>query len=180
MPQKGDGVGLARNGLSAIFYGILNRTFNHDHSGYERYGLQFIRMEPWLRNSANFLKYAQYVLGPRPGPEWTLDRIDGDYGYQRNNLRWAPPEVQANNKFFSKAIRYVIHGVSYTQAKAAQYFGVTSASLTFWRRKGLSPAQVVEHYLTVGPKSNRQSVGQKEIRNAEVRQRGPAQPPTME
>jgi hypothetical protein len=37
-------------------------------------------------------------IGPAPGPEYTVDRIDNDKGYDPGNLRWALPRVQTRNK----------------------------------------------------------------------------------
>jgi len=37
-------------------------------------------------------------MGPIPHPGWTLDRIDNDRGYAKDNCRWADCQVQSQNR----------------------------------------------------------------------------------
>lgn len=74
---------------------MLARCKNPNHPSYERYGGRGILVcEEW---QASFWAFFEHV-GQCPDPEWSLDRIDNSLGYSPGNVRWASPEVQANNR----------------------------------------------------------------------------------
>ena len=50
--------------------------------------------ERWRSDYAAFLA----DMGRKPGPEYTLDRIDNDKGYTPDNCRWATRSVQNSNQ----------------------------------------------------------------------------------
>lgn len=57
--------------------------------------------EEWLGSFEAFLE----DMGERPDGA-TLDRINTDLGYCKDNCRWAPSDLQANNKRNSRYITY--------------------------------------------------------------------------
>lgn len=71
------------------------RTINPGYVGWRHYGGRGIRMaEEWLHDFAAFLAH----VGPRPGPGYSLDRIDVNGHYTPGNVRWATRSEQAQNK----------------------------------------------------------------------------------
>lgn len=53
--------------------------------------------EEWRENAEAFATWLLENLGPRP-EKHSLDRIDGDKGYEPGNLRWADALTQGQNK----------------------------------------------------------------------------------
>ncbi|BBO80235.1 hypothetical protein DSCO28_08010 [Desulfosarcina ovata subsp. sediminis] len=75
-----------------VWVGMLNRTRNPDHTNYELYGLEGIKVcSSWRKNPGGFQSFIE-DMGPRPyepdGTPYQLDRVDGDYGYSPWNCRW--------------------------------------------------------------------------------------------
>lgn len=71
------------------------RTTNPNYVGFRNYGGRGIRMcEPWLRSFDAFFQ----AVGPKPGPGYSLDRVDNDGDYAPGNVRWADRFTQARNR----------------------------------------------------------------------------------
>jgi hypothetical protein len=75
-------------------YANAIRRCNPDPEGlcfpfYAAKGVKFL-----FKNFAEF--YAE--LGPRPGPEYSVDRINPAGNYEKGNVRWETRDVQARNK----------------------------------------------------------------------------------
>jgi hypothetical protein len=62
---------------------------------WKHYGARDIRVCPqWLDSFETFFK----DMGPKPSPLHSLDRIDGDKGYEPGNVRWATRKTQNLNR----------------------------------------------------------------------------------
>lgn len=78
-----------------VWANMLQRCFNPRHPSYKRYGGRGITVcLEWRGTSHAFLVY----MGPRPGPEYSIDRIDNDGNYEPGNVRWATREQQIANR----------------------------------------------------------------------------------
>ncbi len=74
---------------------MKQRCTNPKNVGWDRYGGAGITVcERWMRSFENFLA----DMGPRPGPDYSLDRIDGAKGYAPDNCRWATRSEQQRNR----------------------------------------------------------------------------------
>jgi hypothetical protein len=82
-----------------IWKAMLQRCLKKNHASYQNYGGRGITVCPqWDPDQGGSVENFVRDVGPRPSPKHTLDRIDVNGQYERNNVRWALRESQARNK----------------------------------------------------------------------------------
>lgn len=82
---------------------IKDRCYNTSNKSYNYYGGRGITMcSEWMASFEQF--YTD--MGPKPGPEYSIDRIDNDKGYEPGNCRWATHAEQANNQQSNRRIEF--------------------------------------------------------------------------
>ncbi len=87
-----------KNTLYQTWQGIKRRCYAPNATGYKNYGGRGIIMfELWKNSYIEFKKWIINNLGERPDG-FSIDRINNDYGYFPNNVRWASSKEQANNR----------------------------------------------------------------------------------
>lgn len=74
------------------------RCRNQNKKEYTKYGGAGITFSPLWDDFRAFL----VDMGRRPGPGYSLDRIDGTKGYYKGNCRWATRKEQAYNRITTK------------------------------------------------------------------------------
>jgi hypothetical protein len=74
---------------------MKNRCRNPKRKCFDRYGGRGIKVFPAWEN--DFEAFFAHV-GPKPGPEYSLDRINNDGNYEPGNVRWATNEQQQKNR----------------------------------------------------------------------------------
>lgn len=99
-----------------IWTGMKQRCYNPKLRHFEKYGGRGVTVCDRWRNSFEAF-YAD--MGPCP-PGHSIDRKDNNGHYEPGNCRWAPPEIQANNKLNNRFV--TAFNERMTVAQAAERF----------------------------------------------------------
>ena len=87
--------GLSRSKEFIVRRGMISRCYQPNSGSYKNYGAKGITVCDEWRNDP----YQFYIdVGPAPGPNYTLDRIDNTVGYRPGNVRWVTWSEQNKNR----------------------------------------------------------------------------------
>ena len=97
---------------------MKQRCLNPKSTRYEDYGGRGISVcDRWVDSFQNFYD----DLGPKPAPDYSLDRIYVNGNYEPTNCKWSSPLEQASNKRSSKYV--VWEGEVYTYTNLSRKLG---------------------------------------------------------
>lgn len=116
-----------------------DRCLNPDSQAWPRYGARGIKVcDAWLNDFPAFFEH----IGPRPSPEYSLDRYpNNDGNYEPGNVRWATDKQQKRNTSKNRLI--FVLGEQMCIAEAAERFNVRYKFLAKRISRGWSPERAL-------------------------------------
>jgi hypothetical protein len=115
-----------------VWRSLKQRCLNPKSKNYAGYGGRGITVcDRWIGSFEAF--YAD--MGPRPSPQYSIDRVDNNGPYSADNCIWAVREAQVRNRRSNITVNYrgnemilkdaaALSGVKYTTAKASYHRGL--------------------------------------------------------
>ena len=94
--------GWSKTSTYSTWIKIRDRCQNKEAAKYPDYGGRGISVCERWQKFQNFLA----DMGEKPGPEYSLDRIDNDGDYRPENCRWADAKTQSNNRRSNRFIEF--------------------------------------------------------------------------
>ena len=135
------GQALTRHGLSdsliyATWNNMLSRCLNPNNFNYRRYGGRGIKVCKRWRDFRNFY----FDMGAKP-PGKTLDRIDNNGDYCKENCRWATHKEQSNNT--RRNVYFVTSKGTLSIAEIAEVAGITYHAVQWRLARGIRGEQLI-------------------------------------
>ena len=121
-----------------IWAQMIGRCTNPRNKGYGNYGGRGIKIEdPRWFDFRNF-----YIdIGPRPSPELTLERINNDFGYCKDNVSWRSRKEQSRNRRGRHYVTY--RGETKMLQEWAEITGIKINVLIMRARHGWSDEKII-------------------------------------
>ncbi len=110
---------------------MLSRCRQETNVNFRYYGGRGIRVcEEWQRSFEQFLA----DVGPKPSPEYSIDRVDFNGHYEPGNVRWATRAEQARNRRTNRVVTF--RGTTMSLAEAAERAGIPYGRASARLRRG--------------------------------------------
>ena len=121
-----------------------NRCYNPNCPCYSKYGGRGITMcDLWKHSFDTFLQ----DMGLKPSPAHSLDRIDNNKGYYKDNCRWATIFEQNINRRNVKLISY--KGLTLSAKEWSRRTGIGVCTIRKRIKEGYPPAFALTHPVSV-------------------------------
>lgn len=119
--------------------GMIERCTNQSSKHYKRYGGRGISVcDEWRNSFETFFN----DMGLKPSPKHSIDRINNDKGYSKENCRWATHVEQVNN---STTVRLdMINGIVMNRQDCAKFIGIHEEQVRLYYKKGLTGQEIYE------------------------------------
>lgn len=123
---------------------MIQRCHNPNDGDYSHYGERGITVcDIWRQSFQSFLD----DMGLPPSDAHTLDRIDNNKGYSKDNCRWATPSQQSNNRRNTKQL--TIKGITRPLSEWCALAGIGSKTVLYrLKHRGMTHEEAVYTPLT--------------------------------
>ena len=131
--------GMINTKIYLIWNAMKQRCFNKKHPAYKKYGGRGITVcKSWLQFE-NFYK----DIGEKP-EKLSLDRLDNNKGYSKENCRWATSKQQNNNR--RDNVLFLYKGKKVSIVTLSKKFKIKYETLYQRIRRGESTEQATDKY----------------------------------
>lgn len=128
-----------RHPLIGTWSAMINRTENPNYAQFKHYGGRGISVcERWRNSFVNFLE----DMGDRPSPRHSLDRIDNNGHYCKENCRWATREQQSNNR--RSNVYLTVNGETKSLVEWSRIYNIPRQYVTTRLHLGWSPENALK------------------------------------
>jgi hypothetical protein len=124
--------GMCKTPEYKVWQQLRDRCCNVNSQRYNRYGGRGITFCDRWKSFDAFLK----DMGTRPGPSYSIDRIDNDGHYCPTNCRWATRAEQNRNR--SDNVKLSLGGLTLTQAEWSARTGIRPKTIECRLKNGWS------------------------------------------
>jgi hypothetical protein len=115
--------GMSCTKVYRLWSDMVQRVTNPNTSNYSFYGGRGIKLEPrWVLFDAFFSD-----MGDMPSADHSIERLDSNGDYNKDNCVWATTEEQNNNR--RSSVRYPYLGQNYTVKELAVMAGTTEGAM---------------------------------------------------
>lgn len=125
MTTHGDADAGKRSPELIAWYHINARCHNPVDKQYHDYGGRGIQVCNEWRGVGGFEKFLGHI-GRKPAPDYSIDRIDVNKGYEPGNVRWADRTIQNINKRLAKSNTSGVMGVWLDKRRNKWYAKMTA------------------------------------------------------
>ena len=116
-------MGIRNNISHTSWRGMKERCSNKNYKQFMDYGGRGIKVcDRWMQSFENFVA----DMGERPSREYSIERIDNDLDYNKDNCKWALRSEQNANKRRYRNNKYGIAGVYWNKSSGlwtSEYHG---------------------------------------------------------
>lgn len=135
--------GMSKSLEYKTWIGIKERCYNVNSPSYHQYGGRGIMISKnWMSSFESFYN----DMGVKPSINHTIERIDVNKGYSKENCIWATKKQQANNRRSSYFLTY--KGITKTRSEWADLINVNIRTLASRCRANKPIEQILKEYIS--------------------------------